>query len=131
MLFIKTIFSYVKKYWKYAVAIIISLIAIFLFRKKSFDFSKQLKMISDNHEEELRKIAVAREEERILREQNEERLQTALLEVTQQYEKAKKDLDTKKKKEIEDIVKRYSNNPEQLAKKLSETTGFTIILPND
>jgi hydroxylamine reductase (hybrid-cluster protein) len=128
---LKTFWAYVKKYWHYFVLIIFAVISYFFLRRKNFDFAKQLEKIQDLHEEEVRKILVAKEEERILRIQNEEKLKIALESVTQQYEKSKKELDEKKKKEIEDIVKRYQNNPEALAKKLSETAGFTIILPRD
>lgn len=129
MIFLKTAWVYVKKYWQYALLIGLAIFAYFFFKKKTFDFAEQLQIIQDLHEEELRKITVAREEERLLRIENEEKLKDSLANITHQYEKAKQDLDEKKLKEIEEIVKKYSNNPEALAKKLSEAAGFTIIMP--
>lgn len=124
------IWSYVKKYWSYAALLLAVIFGYLLFKKEQIDFADALKKIQEAHEEEIRKIQEAREEERRQHEANLKRLQDTLDAVQKQYDDAKKDLDTKKKKEIEDLVKQFGDNPDELAKKLSEATGFVIVLPS-
>ena len=83
----------------------------------------------DSHRKELDDIEKERILERSRYEQNEKKYLEDLAIIQEKYEKAKIDLDEKKKKEIEDILKTYGNRPDELAKKLSEVTGFKIVLP--
>jgi septal ring factor EnvC (AmiA/AmiB activator) len=127
--FLVKLWLYIKKYWAYVALILGIIAAIVFFRKEQLDFADELKKIQEAHDEELRKIEEAREQERREHEANLKRLQETLAEVQKHYDDAKKDLDDKKKKEIADLVKQYGNDPDELAKKLSEATGFTIVLP--
>ena len=52
-----------------------------------------------------------------------------LAHVQKQYEQNKKSLDDKKKEEIKTILRDHQDDPEGLAKKLSEITGFKVIMP--
>lgn len=124
-----TFWAYVKKYWAYAALVLAVVFGFFLFRKGQTDFAERLKQINDAHDAELKQIQDARAQEQKQHEENERKLQEALDAVQKHYDDAKKDLDDKKKAQIEDIVKKYKDDPDQLAKKLSEATGFTIILP--
>lgn len=125
-----TFWAYVKKYWSYVALVLAVIFGYLLFRREQVDFADQLKKIQDAHDEELKKIQDARAQEEKQHEENEKKLQSALDAVQKQYDDAKKDLDAKKKKEIEDLVKQYGNDPTALAQKLSEATGFTIVLPS-
>lgn len=127
--FFVKLWLYVKKYWSYILLILGIIIALIFFRQEQLDFAEQFKKIQEAHEEELRKIEEARLQERKEHEANLKKLQDALAAVQAQYDAAKKDLDAKKKKEIEHLVKEYGDNPDELAKKLSEVTGFVIVLP--
>ena len=51
--------------------------------------------------------------------------------VEQQYEQQKKELDEKKKNEIKSILEKHQNDPVALAKRLSEVTGFKVIMPEE
>jgi outer membrane protein OmpA-like peptidoglycan-associated protein len=51
--------------------------------------------------------------------------------VEDQYQQNKKTLKEEEKKEIKQLAQDYSDNPEELAKKLSELTGFKVILPEE
>jgi flagellar biosynthesis/type III secretory pathway M-ring protein FliF/YscJ len=124
------IWTAVKKYWSYVVLIVGAIIAFFLFRKQGIDLATNLQKARDSHDEEIKKINEAREEERRQHELNVKKLQESLDVVQKHYDDAKKDLDSKKKKEIEELVRQFKDDPEALAKKLSEATGFSIILPS-
>ncbi len=126
-----TAWSYVKKFWGIVALVAGVIVAFFLLRRRdATTFTDQLKKIQDAHDEEIRAIALAREEEQQQRLINEKRLQDALEAVQLQYNEAKKNLDSKKKKEIEDLVKEHGDDPEALARKLSELTGFVIVMPS-
>lgn len=124
-----TIWAYVKKYWGIAVLVIGALIAFFVFKHQDVSFADQLKKIQDAHDEELKQIQDARAEEQRQHAANEQKLQDTLAVVQKHYDEAQRDLDDKKKREIEQIVKDFGDDPLALAKKLSEATGMTVILP--
>ena len=56
-------------------------------------------------------------------------LQEKLELIEKQYVEAKKELNDKKKIEIAKILKDSANDPEELAEKLSQATGFQVRLP--
>lgn len=124
-----TVWAYVKKYWSLALLVVGGIAAFFVFRRREISFADEYKKIKDAHDEELKRIQDARAEEKRQREENRRKLEAALVAVQQQYAEAKKDLDAKKKAQIEGLVKKYKDDPDELAKRLSEATGFTIILP--
>lgn len=124
-----TVWIYVKKYWSLAALVVGVIAAVFVFRKREISFADEFKKINDVHNEELKKIQEARAEEQRQHAENERKLKETLDAVQKHYDDAKKDLDTKKKKEVEDLVKQYKDDPDTLARKLSEATGFTVILP--
>jgi len=124
-----TVWVYIKKYWGIAVLVIGTVAGFFLFRKEQSGFADNLKKIQEAHDEEIKKIQEARAEEQRQHEANVKKLQDTLVAVQKHYDDAKEALDDKKKKEIADLVKQYGDKPDVLAQKLSEATGFVIILP--
>lgn len=124
------IWSYLKKYWGIAALIIGTVFAVLFLRNRTETFADQLKKIQDAHDAEIKQIQAARDEEQRQRLADEKRLQDALSAVQQQYDAANKDLDAKKKAEIAVLVKQYGNDPTALAQKLSEVTGFVIVMPS-
>ena len=130
MTWLSTVLSYVKKYWGIAALVVGAIVAFFLFKKQDTSFSDRLKQIQDAHDVELKQIQDARDEEEREHQANEKRLKDTLDAVQQQYDAAQKDLDDKKRQEVEDLVRQYGDDPDALAKKLSEATGFTVVLPS-
>ena len=128
MQFMNIVWAYIKKYWELFMFILGAFVYVVLYRKQKETFVDDLKKLQDAHEEELRKINKAREDERSKLEENEKRLRAALDAVQKQYDDARKELDERKKKEIESLVSQYGDKPDELAKKLSEVTGFDIVL---
>jgi Tfp pilus assembly protein PilO len=93
--------------------------------KKNFD-PNAIQKINDAHENELKKIKELHEKERLENAANLKKMQDTLNEVQRQYDIENKKLDDKKRKEIEVLIKEHGNDPDMLAKKLSEATGFDI-----
>lgn len=92
---------------------------------------EHIRKIQDAHDAEIKKINAAREEERAAHEANLRQLQRVLADVQRQYDDARLELDKKKKAEITDLVKRYGDDPQGLAEKLSAVTGFKVVLPEE
>ncbi len=120
---------FVKKNWKYVAAVLGTVLAYVLLQKQKSSLLDQIQEIRDSYDAQLNKIEAARAEERRKNEQELKLLKKRLEDVQKQYVEAKKELDDKKRAEIEELMKKYSNDPEELAKKLSQLTSFKIILP--
>jgi hypothetical protein len=118
-----------KKNWGYFVAAFGVAITFLLLKKEKTSLLDQINVIRESYEDQIKQIESARREEREKNAKALELLQKRLEDVQKQYEKAKIELDKKKKEEIKELMEKYSNDPETLAKKLSEATGFKVILP--
>ena len=121
--------AFTRTYWQLFLLVAGGVLGAFLFRKRELGFAESVSKLMESHAEEMGRINAAREEEKRQHAENEMRLRASLEAVQSQYEIAKKELDDKKKKEIEEIVKQYGNDPVELAKQLSAATGFSIIMP--
>ena len=129
-IFLRKMRSLLRDYWQLLMAAIGTFFGFLLLRRKDREHEDSIKKMLDSHKIEIEKINFVIEEERRQRAENEKQLKIALEAVQLEYETAKKQLDEKKKKEIEEIVNQYGKDPIELAKKLSEATGFSIILPS-
>ena len=115
--------------WKYLVVFGAVVIALGSLYKDKNSLVEQLQSTRAVYENRINEIESARSEERKKNNEALSQLKKELNEVQTQYDKAMVELKDKQKKEIEDLVKNYGDDPSELAKKLSEVTGFKIILP--
>lgn len=129
--FLKKAGVFIGTNWKIIALCGLVIVGYLLFRKREQGFAEKLKEIQDIHRQELKEIDKVRAEEKALYEANERRLRQALETVQLEYEKAKQELSNAKKKEVTKIVKDIGNDPMALAQKLSEATGFKIVLSED
>lgn len=130
-IFLFKFWSWLKKYWQLILLIVGAIIAAIFFAGREVSFADDYKRIKEVHDEELKQIEEARAEERRKNAENAARLQKALAAVQKEYDSQREQLDNKKKKEIKKIVDEYGDDPVALAQRLSEATGFTVILPQD
>jgi Skp family chaperone for outer membrane proteins len=121
----------VKKYWQLAALIVGTIVGFFLLQRRENAFVEDFKKVQQTHAEELKKIQEARDEERAKLVENQKKLESALVEIQKKYDAAELQFDDKKKAEVEQIVKEHGNDPIVLAQKLSESTGFRVILPEE
>jgi len=126
---LKKVWAWIKKNWKIFALVVATLVGYLIFRSQNISFSEDFSKIKAAHDEEINEIEAARVEERTRLAANQEKLEKALKVVEDEYARQSKDLDKKKKKEIETIVKESDGDPEELAERLSTVTGFRIILP--
>lgn len=130
-IFLKKAWVFVRTYWQYIVLAVAVIFGYLLFRRQDFDFSRQLSEIQDRHQRELEEIRQAYDEESKRRAENEAKLAERLAVIQQQFDDAQKELDSTKKKQVEELVRQYGDQPDVLAQKLSALTGFTVIMPED
>lgn len=130
-IFFKKLWLYIKKYWQLGLIAVASVAGYLLLRKEREGFSEQLKKLQEAHDDEIKAVLVAHEEERRQHEENLKKLKETMEHVQRQYDDAKKVLDEKKKKKIVQLVQQYGDDPNELAKQLSSVTGFNVVLPQD
>lgn len=126
-----TLWLNAKKYWKIGALIVGAMVGFILFRSRENAFVEDFKKVQESHAEELKKIQQARDEERTKLVDNQKKLELTLAEIQKKYDKEERQFDDKKKAEVEQIVKEHGSDPTALAEKLSEATGFKVILPED
>ena len=119
----KKLWVWLKKNWAAPVVVIYTLILWLVFRRgdvayevlktRDESYKKQIKAITDAHEEEIQKRndVISKYTEIINALENEHKEKQIVLE-------------KQKKKEIKKIVEEYHDNPEGLAKIMSEKFGF-------
>ena len=122
--------DFFKKYWQY-IAIFGAGVASVLFFKKKSAAHEDTKTIRDSYDKQIDQINNVRQIERDKQHGLSEKLQTDLSMVEKQYEQQKKNLDEKKKEEIKTILQQHQDDPKGLVKKLSEVTGFKVIMPKE
>jgi len=123
--------NYLRKYWGYFVAGLSVVFGLIIFRKKTDRYENIVQKLQDSHYKQLDEIEKARKEELAQREENERKYQERIVAIEKEYEKAKIEFDEKKRKQVDVIVKIYSAEPDKLAQRLAEVTGFKIIMPED
>lgn len=128
MLIFQKIWAFIKKYWGIFAIVAIAVIGLFILRDPRLDLMKRIKQLQEAHDDEIRRIDAIREAERAKNDANEKRLSDALKVVQEKYENDKQELSAKKKAEIVEIVREYGDDVDELAKQLSEATGFEIVM---
>ena len=123
------IFAFLKAYWYVPIAIIVSIILIFVFRKKNIDVWDILENATSSHEKELNAISKIEDDKQKKTEQLHKDYQIQIANIESQFIKEKQELDSQKKEDIANMVVKYRKNPDLMAKKLADKYGFTIIPP--
>ena len=125
---LSVVWSFVKKYWQIFVAILLFAVGFFFFNHRTDELAEALDAARKRHDDELKAIKEAHEKELARKEAALKKLQETIAAVELQYQQAQKELDDKKRKEITKIVEETYNDPEELARRLQESTGFKIVL---
>jgi len=118
-----------KKNWQLLLLVVVLSGGYLYFKRSQDGFVAQLKQVQDIHEVELKKVVDAQVEERLQHEANLKKLQDDLSAAQVQHDTAVKVLEVKKQNQVTQLVHQYAADPTGLAKKLNESMGFQIILP--
>jgi len=129
----KKIWDLIKENWKSIIVSVASLIIAWqvysFFSRKDADLLLQMESMQKIHNEELKKVKKAFEEEKIRHDQNIKKLEEDLRLSKEEYVKAQQEFENKKKINVAKIVKQYGEDPVGLAQKVQSVMGFQIIMP--
>jgi uncharacterized membrane protein (DUF106 family) len=126
---LKKFISFVGQNWKYLVLVTVVVQSYFLFsyHRQTIDTTRRIDEIQQIHQREMEEIQKARDEETKKKLENERVLNERLAVIQGQYETLRKEFDETRTAKVKEIVKKYGDDPEALAKKMSETLGFEIV----
>jgi len=127
--FFKKTLTFLKKYWQYIAIFFAGAASVLWFKRRPPE--DDAPAIRDAHDKQLDAINGVRKDERTKTDEATEKLEKDLAIVQRQYEDHKKELNEKKKEEIKNILEKHQDDPVALAKRLSEVTGFKVIMPEE
>tara|TARA_Y100001963_G_C6743704_1_gene430404 strand:+ start:34 stop:312 length:279 start_codon:yes stop_codon:yes gene_type:complete len=88
--------------------------------------AKTLESINESHKKEVDAIEKAHQDEVQKIEKARVVLETTMREVETKYAEAEKKLDSKKKKQVQKIIKENHDDPDAITEKLASLTGFDV-----
>lgn len=127
-MFLKKAWTLLKNYW-YVPVVVIAIIVLFVltggktpkaliaaFQNARESHAKEVEAIDRIHTEEIEKRDVALKT-----------FHSTMGEIEKKYAEADEELDSKKRRRIEKLVKANAEDPAALTKKLAELTGFRVV----
>jgi hypothetical protein len=97
-----------------------------LIAKNAYDYSEQMKQMSNLADQRVKKVNDALAEERNRHEEIVKRMQQELEKNREEYESKIRELEKKKKDGVASFVDNHGNNPKVMADELSKSTGFKV-----
>ena len=120
------------KFWWAILTSVAAIVAILFFRKKKpIDDGSLLSTIQDTHNDFSDAVIKTQSDQTSQLKDESIRHKESVDAIKNKYDELKKDLDADTRREAEQIFEENKNDPDELAKKLAEVTGFIIILPKD
>jgi len=123
---LKKAWVWMKHNWKVPFIIIYTLVLWLLFRKKDAayqvleernnSYKSQIDVINKSHKEELEK-----------RNQIIEKYNDLISEIEDKYSEDRRELDNTKRKEVKELVEKYHDDPDALAKLMAEKYGLDYV----
>jgi aspartyl/asparaginyl-tRNA synthetase len=101
-------------------------LVIWLLTRNSDKLSEVLENTKESHRKELEVIEKSHQEEIKKREEATLKYKETLSVVEKKYNDANRELTSKKRKEVEKVIKENANDPEEITKRLAEITGFDL-----
>lgn len=118
------------KFWTHFVYIaLIASLSVFgmsLYSNNVHDYAKQAEELSKLADTRVVKVSKALEDERKAHEEIINRMQQEFAKNREDYERRIKELEEKKKKDIDTFVNKHGDDPKAMADELSKSTGFRV-----
>ena len=123
---LKKAWVWIKHNWLVPAVLIYTLVLWVMFRRKDTAFTvleernksykNQIDVINKSHEEELEK-----------RNKIIEKYNGLIIKIEEKYAADRQELDNKKRKEVKDMVEKYHDDPDALAKLIAEKYGLNYV----
>tara|TARA_B100000214_G_scaffold323953_2_gene260673 strand:+ start:397 stop:801 length:405 start_codon:yes stop_codon:yes gene_type:complete len=123
--FFKKVLALCKKYWQILAGAAIPIV-IFILTRKSENISKVLERAREDHKKELDIINESHKIEIQKRKDAQAEYFLTIQEIEKKYEDRSEELDSRKKQQIERLIEKGNDDPGELARKISEITGFSL-----
>ena len=120
MIALKKIWSFLKSYWYIPVLIIVALV----FRSRTNKVEEIIKAADDSHKKQLDAIEVAELNKKKEKEWIDKEYDNAIKKIEEKYSKENKTLDKKEKKFVKSAIKEWSDDPDQMAERITLKFGF-------
>jgi len=120
MIALEKIWSFLKSYWYLPVLIIVALV----FRSKTNKVEEIIKAADDSHKKQLDAIEVAEINKKKEKEWIDKEYDNAIKKIEEKYSKENKTLDKKEKKFVKSTIKEWTDDPEQMAERITLKFGF-------
>jgi F0F1-type ATP synthase membrane subunit b/b' len=121
------IYGFVKQHKIYFIILICIIVFAFITMKQNLKYADLINEINTSHSQEISDLKKIQQDSDKKQQQNLEQLTKQLADIDQKYNDQITKLNQKTKSAADKIVKETENNPDELAKRLSESTGFTIV----
>jgi len=123
--FLKKVAAWCKKYWQILVGASIPIV-IWLLTRDSSEVDKVLENARENHKKEIDMINNSHNEEIEKRDAAQQKYFQIIKSIEKKYKEDQKDLDVAKQKEIKRILDQHKDNPDEITRRISELTGFSL-----
>jgi hypothetical protein len=123
---LKKAWVWLKHNW-YVPAVLIYTVVLWIFFRRKDKAHDVLKVRSESYKKQIDAINEIHKEEVEKRDKILEKYGIILKDLEEQYEKDSLELDEKKKKEVKDLVEKYNEQPDELAKLLAEKYGLEYV----
>lgn len=120
MIVLKKIWSFLRSYWYIPVLIIVALV----FRSKTNKVEEIIKAADDSHKKQLNAIEAAETNKKKEKEWIDKEYDNAIKKIEENYSKENKTLDKKEKKFVKSAIKEWSDDPDQMAERITLKFGF-------
>lgn len=128
LVFLSKAWVWIKNYW-YIPFILGLAAAAFLLKKKDIvDWSAMLDNARNSHKSEVGAIEAAHAKEIALRNAALKRVAEAKEKIKEEYKRNEIEIDAKKEKEIDRVLKQTKNDPDAMAEEIKKKTGFNVII---
>ena len=123
---LKKAWVWIKHNWHVPAVLVYTLVLWVMFRRKDTastileernkSYKNQIDVINKSHEEELEK-----------RNKIIEKYNGLIIKIEEKYSADRQELDNKKRKEVKDMVEKYHDDPDALAKLIAEKYGLNYV----
>tara|TARA_R110002110_G_C13376511_1_gene710700 strand:- start:286 stop:684 length:399 start_codon:yes stop_codon:yes gene_type:complete len=123
MVILKKIWAFLKTHWYIPVIIIIGIIL----KSQNNRMLDIVDIQKESYNKQKKAIENAAQEKEIQKQKIEKEYSDAVATIERTYKENNKTLESRKKKEIKNIVKKYYNSPDEVAARISKSFGITYV----
>ena len=123
MVVLKKVWAFLKTYWYIPVLIIVAIVL----KSRNNSVEEILEVARDSHKKQLDAIDNAEKEKQKSRQIIDSEYDNAIKKIEEEYAKKNKVLDAHQKNYIKAVIKNWSDDPDQMAERISLKFGFHYV----